>query len=158
MRAAPLSADSSDGIELGQGRFRQKSQAAEVDAENRHLDIGLDRAVGDRQQRAVAAEHDQQVDAGDQRRLVGDGAAGGRRHQRRGRGLEHGVMAALGQPRFNRDQVRRRFAQVRLGDDADAGHADIVQRSIALMMAVSAAFTGQSMPARRPSAATAPFM
>ena len=67
-------------------------------------------------------------------------------------------MAARGQPRFDVDQMRRRLAQVRLGDDADACHDAIVQRSIALMMAVSAAFTGQSMPARRPSAATAPFM
>ena len=48
-----------------------------------------------REQRAVAAEDDHHVDIGrDQRRLVGDAAAGGRRHQRGRRRFEDGLDAA----------------------------------------------------------------
>ena len=108
-------------VQLGERRLRQESQAAEVDAEDRDVDVRGAGAVGDRQERAVASEHDEQVHAGDQRRLVGHVAPGRRRHERGGRRLEHGLVPARGQPRFDGDEMRRRLAQMRFRDDADTG-------------------------------------
>ena len=56
-RAAP----SSDGIELGQRDLRQEAEAAEVHAEDRDVDAGPGDAAGHADQRAVAAQHDDQV-------------------------------------------------------------------------------------------------
>ena len=79
-------------VERGRG---EEAEAAEVDAEDRHAEVA-DRA-GHRQQRAVAAEHDEEID------LAGKLGLAGRRHRRRrheagGFLLEHRRQPVGGQP------------------------------------------------------------
>ena len=60
-RAVPSSTASSDGIELGERDLGEEAEAAEVDAEDRHVGARPRDAVGHADERAVAAEHDDQV-------------------------------------------------------------------------------------------------
>ena len=76
------------------------------------------------EQRAVAAQHDDQIDVARQvfarsrsRAVAGPG-------QRRRLGLEHRLDAAFAQPRGKPIEVIGRGAQATLGDDADAGDAE----------------------------------
>ncbi len=59
--AVPASVASSASIQLGQGDLGQESEAAEIDAEDRHVRAGLGDPAGHADQRAVAAEHHHQV-------------------------------------------------------------------------------------------------
>ncbi len=52
------------GVELRQGGFGEEAQAAEVDGEDRDVDPGKRDPPGRGEERAVAAEHDDQVDFG----------------------------------------------------------------------------------------------
>ena len=71
-------------------------------------------------ERAVSAEDHHHVDLLDEGASVGDAAAGHGGHQRGGRRLEHRLDAAGLKPRGDFREMRRRFAQVRLGDDPHA--------------------------------------
>ena len=149
-------------VQLGQRHLGQEAEAAEVDAENRNVDARRADAVGHRQQRAVAAEHDDHVDVGDQRRLVGDAAGRRRRHQRGGGGLEDRLRCRA--RRATRSISARCGVAARRCDLATMptrvtfGTALIVPRaraSIALMIATSARVdrAGDAEPvarARRP--------
>ena len=73
------------------------------------------------EQRAVAAEHDDDVRRLRRARLVGDAARRSPAASARPSPVSKtGCDAARSQPRLDVDQVRRRRAQMRLGDDADA--------------------------------------
>jgi hypothetical protein len=54
-------------IEFRESRFREEPEAAEIDTENRHVDVGRAGAVRDREERAVTAEDDKESDIGNQR-------------------------------------------------------------------------------------------
>ena len=106
-------------VDLLERHFGQESEAAEVDADDRDVDAGRPDRVSHRQQRAVAAENDDRVDALHERGLVDDAPGRRRGHERSGRRFEGDGDAARTEPLLDLDQVRRRLAQVRLRDDAD---------------------------------------
>ena len=116
-------------VQLGERRLGEESEAAEVDPEDGHIHARGARAIGNRQERPVASEHDHQIDQGDQRRFVHHLARRPGGHQRGRRGLEQWIEAAILQPRLDLGEVRHRLTQMRPGDDPDACHGDIVQRS-----------------------------
>ena len=58
--SSPASARSIASVRVGRRARGEEAEVPEVDAEDRHLAIGDQRAAV--QQRAVAAEHDQQID------------------------------------------------------------------------------------------------
>ena len=108
-------------VELGQRDLGQKSEAAEVDAEDRNRQSRFADTVGHAQQRAVAAEHEHHIDLPDQRFLVEHRPAADRRAECRRRGLEDRLQAVVFQPVGDVGQMRSRLPQMMLGDDADAG-------------------------------------
>src|SRR5260221_6796720 len=109
-------------MQSGQRRLDEESEAAEIHAENRDVDPRVSHAAGHRQQRTVAAEHDEEIDLRRKRRLLGRLAARVRRHQRRRRVFEDYVEPARGEPRFDFGQMRRRLAQMRFRDNSHAIH------------------------------------
>ena len=107
-------------IELGQRHFGEKAEAAEVHAENRNRRPRLANPIGHRQERAVAAKDEDQIDSVDEGALVGHAAIRCRRHQSGSRRLEYRRETPRLEPRRNLREVRCRLAQVGLRHDADA--------------------------------------
>ena len=108
-------------VQLGQRRLGQKSQAAEVDAEDRHVDAPAPMQSGHRSSVPSPPRTDDQIDLADQRGLcrragVRCWAASARRSLFR----KSGSMPRAASHDSISDEVRHRFAQVRLGDDADS--------------------------------------
>ncbi len=108
-------------IELRERHLGQEAQAAEVDAE--HRDRPLEQAAR-REQRPVAAEHDERVRLRCSLAARGDRAAGVRLPSREGRGRLVGVdpHAARAQPFAELPDDRARLREVGPREDADRVH------------------------------------
>ena len=120
MSAVPAIAGFEQREQLGEVDLGEESQVAEVHAEDRQVAPGLADARGHRQQRAVAAQHEQQVDQSRQVVAAGGAAAGQRGRERRRVGFEHDLDAAGIEPRRHLDEVRRHRRQPNLRDDPDS--------------------------------------
>ena len=79
---APVECVLEGPVQLGQRHLGEKSEAAEVHAENRYAGARIGNAVSHADQRPVASEHQHHVDVGREGRLVQDGPALRRRHER----------------------------------------------------------------------------
>ena len=107
-------------VQLVDPDLGEETKAPEVHAQNRDISSRLADAVGHREQRAVATEHDDEVD--ERRQVVARGSRRMRcRHsrQRGGARVVHGFNAALGEPSTERGQHVGGGVQPLLGHEAD---------------------------------------
>ena len=111
--------------DLRQRHLGQESQAAEIDAEDRDVRLGLRDAAGRAEQRAVAAQDDDHLDHAGKLILSSDvvprrraGRAGERGRVR----VEHRLNVPRLEPRRDLRQMARGTLEPRLGDDAYASH------------------------------------